>query len=94
MNKTATIVSIMGICLLIAIKIDLFNALFMLFLVGVIPGTHIVIPANLMLLILTVTICLVLLALTGEAIRSLMLSHFATSKTTKSHLPKRRFSQI
>jgi hypothetical protein len=94
MNKAATIVSIAGICLLIAIKIDLFNALFMLFLVGIIPGTHIVIPASVMLLILTTTICLVLLALTGEAIRSLVVRHFAASKTGKSHLPKRRFSQI
>lgn len=98
MKKITLTTAIVCMCLLIAIKMDVFNAIFMFFLVGIIPGTQTVIPASLMLIILTTIICLVVLVITyataGEMIRSLFARQLDRAKTVKHHLPKRRFSEI
>lgn len=98
MKKIVLTIAIAYVCLVIAVKLDVFNAVFMFFLVGIIPGTQTVIPADVMLPILTTIICLVVLAIAyataGEAIRTLLVRQVARMKTVKHHLPKRRFSEI
>jgi hypothetical protein len=96
MNKVflTVIATILGI--VTAAKIGLFNALFMFFLVGIVPGTDIIIPANVMLLMISTTICSILFFPTArEILRIILIRHFAQQNTgTKAHLPKRRFSEI
>lgn len=80
----------------IAIETGLLNALFMFFLLGIIPGTEIVIPANIMLLMICATMCGLIFYTTGrEVLRVILDRHAAAQKsTTKTHLPKQRFSEI
>lgn len=96
MKKIILITITAVICLIIAAKIGVFNALFMLFLAGVIPGTQIVIPANVMLLIISTMMCGILFySIAKDFIRTAFERY--TTKSTASrtpHLPKRRFSEI
>lgn len=84
------------ICLAVAAKIGVFNALFMLFLAGVIPGTQIVIPANIMLLIISTMMCGILVySVAKDFIRTALERYMAKSTASRTpHLPKRRFSEI
>jgi hypothetical protein len=96
MKKTILITVLATICLIIATKIGVFSALFMLFLAGIIPGTQIVIPANLMLLMISTVMCIVLFySIVKDVIRMVIERHTAKSMTPRApHLPKRRFSEI
>lgn len=80
----------------IAVETGLLNALFMFFLLGIIPGTEIVIPANVMLLMICAVICGIVLYPTGrEVLRVILDRHAAAQKSTiKTRLPKQRFSEI
>lgn len=74
-----------------------FEALLMLFLAGIIPGTHYSIPSSSMFLIIITCISIVIMWLMGGVIFDLI--HEIVTKTTptqkaKKRLPKRRFSQI
>jgi uncharacterized membrane protein len=96
MKKTILITILATICLIVAAKIGVFSALFMLFLAGIIPGTQIVIPANLMLLMISAVMCIVLFySIVKDVIRMVIERHTTKSTTSRApHLPKRRFSEI
>lgn len=96
MKKTILITTVATISLIIAAKIGLFSALFMLFLAGVIPGTQIIIPANIMLLMISTVMCVVLFySIVKDVIRMILEHYNEKSKTPRTHhLPKRRFSEI
>lgn len=96
MKKVIFIISALIFMCGLAVETGLFNALFMFFLLGIIPGTEIVIPANIMLLMICAAICGIVFYPTGrEVLRIILDRHVATQKpTTKTHLPKRRFSEI
>jgi hypothetical protein len=91
LTSVATVIS-----LVIAVKIGLFNALFMLFLAGVIPGTQIIIPANIMLLMISTVMCGILFYSTAkELMRAIIKHHTIVPKRSRTpHLPKRRFSEV
>lgn len=96
MNKIFLIVIVTILGIVAAAKIGLFNAVFMFFLAGIIPGTDIIVPANVMLLMISATICAILFFPTArEILRIILIRHLAQQNTgTKAHLPKRRFSEI
>jgi hypothetical protein len=96
MKKINFIVSIVTFLSVIAVETGFLNALFMFLLLGIIPGTEIVVPANVMLLMICTVICAILFYSTGREILHLMLSrHTSLQKpATKAHLPKQRFSEI
>lgn len=96
MKKGIIIVIAVIVSLMIAAKIGLFSALFMFFLVGIIPGTQIIIPANIMLLMISAVMCAILFYATARDILHMILDHHSEKpkKTATSHLPKQRFSEI
>lgn len=96
MKKIILVVIATILSLIISIKIGFLNALFMFFLVGTIPGTHIIIPANVMLLMICATMCIVLFYPTAKSILHIILNHHSEQAkyTSKTSLPKRRFSEI
>ena len=96
MKKIIVITITATIGLFIAAKIGLFNALFMLFLAGIIPGTQIVIPANIMLLIISAAMCVILFYSIAKDLVRMIVEHHVTKpeKSRAPHLPKQRFSEI
>lgn len=88
------IVAILGFIL--ALETGLFNAFFMFILLGIIPGTEIVIPANVMLLLISALTCALLFYSSARSILRLILdSHAADQKNVNtSRLPKQRFKKI
>jgi uncharacterized protein YacL len=88
------ITAILG--LVISIKIGALNALCMFILVGTVPGTRLVIPANVMLLMISTVMCVVLFYPTARNILHIILNHRSeqVKETSRSPLPKRRFSEI
>lgn len=89
-----TIIAILGFIL--ALETGLFSAFFMFFLLGVIPGTDIVIPANIMLLIISAATCALLFYSSARnVLRFILDTHAAQQKSTvNTHLPKQRFKKI
>lgn len=96
MNKVFFIVSVIILTSVIAVDTGLLNALLMFILLGIIPGTEIVVPANIMLLMICAAICGIICYPTGrEVLRIILDRHAAAQKsTTKTRLPKQRFSEI
>ncbi|MET0979624.1 MAG: hypothetical protein ABWX90_00010 [Candidatus Saccharimonadales bacterium] len=96
MKKIILITTAATVSVIIAAKIGLFSALFMLFLAGVIPGTQIVIPANVMLLIISTIMCVILFySIAKDIIRMIVARYTQKAKTPRApRLPKRRFSEI
>jgi hypothetical protein len=96
MKKTGFIVSGILIAVILAAHIGLFNALFMLLLMGVIPGTEIVIPANVMLLIISTVTCAVIFYPAVKTILHAVMERTSIGRNgaTGSHLPKQRFTKI
>lgn len=96
MQKTIYIVMIATLGFILALETGFLNALFMLFLLGIVPGTEIVIPANIMLLIISALACAVLFYPTARNILHIILDRHATQQkiSTVSHLPKQRFKKI
>lgn len=96
MNKVFLIVITAIFGLIVAIKIGLFNAIFMFLLVGIIPGTQIIIPANIMLLMISTIICALLFYPTARDILRIIIIRYSVQPmhSSKTHLPKRRFSEI
>lgn len=96
MKKVIFIISVVTLLSVIAVETGLLNALFMFFLVGIIPGTEIVIPANIMLLMICAAICGILFYSTGREVLRIILERYVVSQksATKAHLPKHRFSEI
>lgn len=96
MKKIILITIVTTICFIVAAKSGAFGALFMFFLAGIIPGTDIVIPANVMLLIISTAMCGVLFFSVIKDIARMVVEYRATKspKAPRAHLPKRRFSEI
>jgi type III secretory pathway component EscR len=97
MKKTIYITMVAILSFIIALETGFLNALLMLFLLGIIPGTEIVIPANIMLLIISALACAVLFYPTARNVLRLILDRYTTQQkelTTASRLPRRRFSEI
>lgn len=96
MKKIIYITMVAILCLIFALETGFFNAFFMLFLLGIVPGTEIVIPANIMLLIISAVACAVLFyPATRNVLRIILDSHATQQKqTTTTHLPKQRFKKI
>lgn len=96
MKKTILIISVIIIGLNIAIKSGTLNALIMFFLLGIIPGTDIAIPANIMLLMISATACAVLFYSTGRHILHVILDRYTVEREekTSSNLSKHRFKKI
>lgn len=96
MKKTIIIPVLVIFGLVIAVKSGALYALFMLFLIGIIPGTQIIIPANIMLLLTCGTMCAILFyTVAREIYHFLLVRHAQTSRQiSATHLPKQRFSEI
>lgn len=96
MKKTGFIVSGILIAVIVAAHIGLFNALFMFLLMGVIPGTEIVIPANVMLLIISTVTCAVIFYPAVKTILHAIMERTSIGQNSpdSSRLPKQRFAKI
>lgn len=96
MKKTIFITIIVALGVVLAAKLGMFSAIFMFFLIGIIPGTQIIIPANIMLILISTTMCGILFYIIGrDVLHYLIVRHADVEKRgTKNHLPKQRFSEI
>ncbi|MDB5186882.1 MAG: hypothetical protein JWM07_354 [Candidatus Saccharibacteria bacterium] len=96
MKKIIYILIVAIFSFILASETGLFEALFMFFLLGIVPGTQIVIPANIMLLMISAVICIILFYQTARTILHNILSRHAIQQksTNNSRLPKQRFSEI
>jgi hypothetical protein len=96
MKKTILVIIATVASLVIATKTGLLSALFILMLTGMVPGTHIIIPANVMLILISAIMCAVLFYPTARDILRIILEKNAIDrkKSSAAHLPKRRFSEI
>lgn len=96
MNKTIYILMMAIFGFILATKTGFFNAAFMFILVGVIPGTEIVIPANAMLLMISTVACAALVYPTARNLLPLILNRRDSHEKAAvgTHLPKQRFKKI
>jgi hypothetical protein len=96
MKKTIIIPVAIILGLVVAIKSGALYALFMLFLIGIIPGTQIIIPANIMLLLTCGAMCAILFYSIAREIIHFIINRqaYTAQRTQKTHLPKQRFSEI
>ncbi len=96
MKKTILIVAVAIASLVFIVKSGLLGALFMLLLMGTIPGTHYVIPANIMLLMICATMCIILFYPTIRDVLRNIIDHHVQQTKIASNSPavKRRLSRI
>lgn len=96
MKKIIYILIVAIFSIILAIETGLLEAFFMFFLLGIVPGTQIVIPANIMLLMISAVTCVILFYQTARNIlRNILNRHTAQEKNiNNSRLPKQRFSEI
>lgn len=99
MRNIVITVCLIGAGSIILGQFGFFDALLILLLAGVVPGTTIIIAPSVMFWLIMCGIALVIASLIGKKI---LASFYSLSEvitptvqpTTKKHLPKRRFSQI
>lgn len=96
MKKTIILTVVLIFCASIALKAGILSALLMFILLGVVPGTDIVIPANIMLLIMSAATGALLLYSTARSVLRIILDRHTAAQESPidSRLPKHRFKKI
>lgn len=96
MKKSFFIISLSLMTLLACSKFGVFQAILLLFLMGVIPGTTLVVPSSVMLFIILVSGWLVIFRLTSlKALEKRTLTRLVeVYNERKNNLPKHRFGQV
>ena len=94
MRKALIFSCIIGSAVIILGQFGFYEAILMLFLAGVIPGTHHSISATSMFYLLIITMAALIAWLSRGVILDIVHEAFETKETPKKQLPKRRFSRI
>lgn len=94
MRKALIFSCIIGSFAIILGQFGFYEAILMLFLAGIIPGTHYSISATGMFYLLIATMAAVIAWLSRGFIIDLIHSTFEVKEVRKKQLPKRRFSRI
>ena len=94
MRKALIFSCIIGSFAIILGQFGFYEAILMLFLAGVIPGTHYGISASSMFYLLIVTMAALIAWLSRGLILDIVRVTFETKEPRKKQLPKRRFSRI
>ena len=94
MRKGIIFSCILGSLIIILGQFGFYNAVLMLFLAGVIPGTHYSISASGMFYLLIVLMAAVIAWLSRGVIIDIVHDTFEAKQASKKRLPKRRFSRI
>ena len=92
MKRNIFLAVVAAVGLEIAIKTNAAEALFMLFVAGVVPGTQYVIPANIMMLIMCAAISILLFRQAARDILRVILNRYA-AQVNESSVSKRPLNQ-
>lgn len=94
MRKTLIFSCIISSLAIILGQFGFYEAILMLFLAGVIPGTRYSISATGMFYLLIITMAAIIAWLSRGIVIDIVNDAFKTKETPKKQLPKRRFSRI
>jgi len=94
MRKIIIFSCVLGSFAIILGQFGFYEATLMLFLAGVIPGTHYSISASGMFYLLIIAMAGIIAWLSRGVIIDIVYGTFKSKGTSKKQLPKRRFSRI
>ena len=94
MQKAVIFSCIIGSLAIILGQFGFYESVLMLFLAGVIPGTHYSISASGMFYLLIATMAAIIAWLSRGVIIDIVHGTFENKEASKKQLPKRRFSRI